>query len=449
MTLFKNIIFNQIKKYFNLNYSFLILYSGGIDSSVLLHLIIKLKKIYTLKKNKFRVLHINHKIQSKSYSWYQHCKKECQKYNINLIYKEINQKIQEKSNTEEKARKARLKIIQKILQPKEIIITGHHLNDQCETLLLALTRGSGIDGLSGMKECSYMFHNILLRPLLNVPKKKIYQYAIENNIKWIEDSSNFDIHYNRNFLRKKIIPLIENKWPNFIYSCYKTSQLFHQNKFLIEYFIKNIYKKYLNSDLSLNIKFINKYNIEIHNIILRKWFFLHIKKMPTTHQLNKLYFEVIKNKKKNNPIMLIKNYEIQKYKQNIYFFINNYNIKNTSMIWNKPYNILKLPLQIGYISKKNVKNKTNIFPPAPLNNQIVKINFFLKKKMLFIYQKKHTTIKKMWQKFNIPPWQRNKIPLLFYDDEFIGAIGLFYTKQNQINKKNWEIHWFHKIKQSH
>ncbi|CAL4319038.1 tRNA(Ile)-lysidine synthase [Buchnera aphidicola (Thelaxes suberi)] len=439
---------NNLIKYRLTHQSFLLMYSGGLDSSVLLHQLVFIHNKYKNLLKSLRVLHVNHKINQHADLWSQHCKIECKQYNIKLITKKIKKKIPIKSNTEAIARNERLKIIKKILKPKEIIITAHHLNDQCETFLLALKRGSGINGLSAIKEYSSILNTIIIRPLLKIPRSLLHSFAIKKKIKWITDLSNHDLHYDRNYIRHIIIPKMEKRWPEFIQKCYITSKLCTTSVQVIEYFIKKIYKKYINTDYSLNINFIIKYNQEIHFLILRKWFFLHVKRMPSYNILSKLYYEVIQNKKKINPIMNFQNFQIKKYKNNIYFFKKEPDTKSIIIKWNRPFKPIKLPLKIGYICQNKInKNAINAIN-QPNYNEKVTIRFHYTGKILQPGRSFATTIKKIWQSMHIPPWKRNNIPLLFYNNQFVGAIGLFfdtYYINNQSIHKKWKIIWFNKI----
>ncbi|XAJ76678.1 tRNA lysidine(34) synthetase TilS [Buchnera aphidicola (Astegopteryx bambusae)] len=167
----KKFLISSIIKYLNKTQKILIAYSGGLDSTVLLHQFIKLKK-KILNKIKIRAIHINHNISKFSQLWENHCYKECKKNNITFISEKINKKF--KKNLENSLREYRYKIIKKKLLKNEIIVTGHHLDDQCETLLLSLKRGSGPNGLSCMKKLTKFGNDkqLLIRPFINIKKKK-------------------------------------------------------------------------------------------------------------------------------------------------------------------------------------------------------------------------------------------------------------------------------------
>jgi len=202
--------------------SFLIAYSGGIDSTVLLYQMFKIRQKNS--KIKIRAIHINHNIHPSSKEWEKHCTKICQKYQIPITSIQIN--IHCKKNLEETLRIQRYNIFYKNLFFNEILLTAHHLNDQCETFFLFLKRGSGPTGLSGMLSKNLLGDKKIIRPFLEKTKKELQKIAYENNLKWIEDSSNYNINYDRNFIRHKLMPILEKKWPFFL------KKLFSNNSYM-------------------------------------------------------------------------------------------------------------------------------------------------------------------------------------------------------------------------
>ena len=188
---------------------FLIAYSGGIDSSVLLDCFLKLSRIIPIK---IRSIHVNHGISEEANLFEDHCIKICKEYGIDHVSKKLNLKLT--SNIEEQCRQARYKELCENCQNNEVIITAHHEEDQIETFFLILMRGSGARGLSCMKTTSAYGDNLISRPFLKIPKEEIEKYSKDNSIKHIEDISNYDNKYDRNFLRNELIPLLKSRWPS-------------------------------------------------------------------------------------------------------------------------------------------------------------------------------------------------------------------------------------------
>ena len=180
--------------------------SGGIDSVVLLHF---LNKHYP---GQVRAIHINHNLSDYCHQWQSFCKNLCQKVDIN--FKSIDIFIENKSNIEEISRKKRYLSLTSELKVNEILCTGHHQDDQAETLLLQLFRGSGVAGLSAMPKNKTIHGSQLYRPLLAISRQKITDYAIENHLDWVEDDSNKNINFRRNLLRLEFLPKLSAVFTN-------------------------------------------------------------------------------------------------------------------------------------------------------------------------------------------------------------------------------------------
>lgn len=430
----------KIKKKIIKYKKFLLGYSGGIDSTVLLYKLIEIKKKYKIQ---IRAIYIDHQIHLESKKWGLHCKKICKKNNIPFIYKKIFLNIKKK-NIEAQARHKRYKMFHKNLKPKEILLTGHNLNDQCETLLLAIKRGSGPKGLSGIAHKKKFFNNYIIRPLLNFSRKKIKKWAQLKKIEWIEDKSNQDISYERNFLRHQIIPLFVQKWKYFLKSCLRTTKLIYTEHQLLKKFIQPILKKNLFQKNILKISDIKKMDKNIQFFIIRKWIHLQGMKMPTLKFLKSILKNIIYNKKKINPKIKFQNYEIWNYRNKLILKKSTSDIKKYIIFWHNIKKKLILPKKNGYLKIKNKNTKKDVLNVrAPKKKQLVNIRFDTDQKIQVSKKiKKFKKIKELFNTFKIFPWKRKKIPLLFYDNKFISAIGIFSTQEKyNINCKKISITW--------
>ncbi|WP_343189526.1 tRNA lysidine(34) synthetase TilS [Buchnera aphidicola] len=409
----------------------LIAYSGGLDSTILIYLFIKNKK-------KIRAIHIDHHQNETSYIFTQHCKKTCKKKNINLIIKNIYIKNIQKYGFESIARKLRYKKIIKCLKKKEIIITGHHENDNIETIILSIKRGSGPLGLSGIKKIKKFKKSKIFRPLIKIKKKYIYKLAKKKNINYINDKSNENIKYDRNFIRKKILPIIKKRWPYFKKNILKTSKLCNEQNILLKYFIKKEIKNIIIDYNKINIfkiKYMNK--IILKNILIY-WIKKNTKIIISKKIIKNIKKNIIFNKKKIYKKINIKNFEIRKHKKIIYITKKNKN-KIKKIYWNKTKIPLILPYNLGFLILDKKKNKKKI--KKKKKNKKINIRFYKKGKFNQYNSKKKINIKKIWKKFNIPTWERKNIPIIFNKNKFIKIINKFNINKFNINKKIFYISW--------
>ncbi len=434
--MYVNLIEKKIKKLIKKYKKFLIGYSGGVDSSVLLYILNNFKS-----KIKIRAIHINHNIFHISNNWEKHCINFCKKLKIKLIIKKIF--LKKKKNLECILRNKRYKFYKKYIKKNEILLTAHHKNDKIETILLNLKRGCGLKGLIGIKKKQIINNQIIIRPFLNIEKKYIIKYAIKNKIKWIEDITNKNINSDRNFLRIIILPIINKKWSYFSSSIIRNSKICYEQYKLINKIIKKKFKKSLNKNKSLNLKYMYKLNLQENILILRKFIKKNNKYIISYKLIHLLWKKIITNKKKTYFQLYFKNFILNKYKNNIFISKKIYKLLNNKLKWKKYKKIFTLPNKIGilYINKKFKKkynNKNTV--RKPLENEKIYIYFKIKNKIPI--NNKKLKIKKIWQKYNILPWERKFTPIIYYNNLPILSPNIFITKYGKPNKNNnynWNI----------
>ncbi|QJC38145.1 tRNA lysidine(34) synthetase TilS [Enterobacteriaceae endosymbiont of Donacia marginata] len=423
----------------------LIAYSGGIDSTVLLYNLFKLRNKYSLL---LRAIHINHNLNYKSTFWMKQCFLQCKKWNISFIYKNIY--IKHKNNIEQYARKKRYQIFKNIIYKNEILVTAHHLDDQCENFFLFLKRGSGPKGLSGISKIKIFDNLILFRPLLKISKKQIICYAIKKKLKWIEDPSNKNIKYDRNFLRNIILPKITTRWPFFKNAVIRSIQNYKEQEELLTDLINPILIKLIQKDNSLFIKPLYNFNIIKRNFIMRKWIeYNKYYYMPSRKILSIIWNEIVCCKNHNTPQIKIGQYIIRKYKNYLYCIKYFPNLqKNTILVWDNINIPLILPNKLGKLIILNLNlnyKKESIYIRKPHNNEIIYIRFNISEKCYFNGIKNKKNINYIWKKLSVPKWKRDQIPLLFYNNILIAELEhKLVTKEgiaSIFKKDNFFIFW--------
>ncbi|MGI4816820.1 MAG: tRNA lysidine(34) synthetase TilS [Janthinobacterium lividum] len=427
---------------------FLLALSGGVDSIVLLHQLLKYQKKF--KYIKIRAIHINHNLYSHSLYSQKHCENICKQKKIHIIVDNIHIPKHNRYGVEGYSRIKRLEIFKKHILLEEILLTAHNLNDQCENLFLSLKRKSGINGLSGMKYSSVYRGIKIVRPLILTPKKTIISWAKKKNLLWIEDQSNELIQYDRNFLRKMILSKIYKKWPNFLKNCTTSMHILTKDQKSLNFFVLYFLKKNTFSDGSLSLLNFKNLTKEARYSILKQWFNQNSGNQTTYHVLHRTYKEIINNKNYYDKKIIFCNSEIRRFKNTIYYIYPDKNIAHKILYWKKINTILKLPKNLGILipcKKKKQKQIQDIYKiPYPPKNVLVSIRFHIKKNYINNEKEKKISIKKIWQKYNIPPWLRNTIPLLFYNNKLIAAIGIFTIQRVSINSLKYiKIIWMNRI----
>lgn len=191
-------------------------YSGGLDSTVLLHLLQRFGQAQGPGKPvpPLLAVHIHHGLSDSADQWEAHCKAFCQHHAIACDSTHIAVDATASGSLEAAARNARYAAIGTIAKAGDLLFLGHHQNDQIETLLLNLLRSRGVAGLAGMATHSHSDPR-RIRPLLQTPRTDLLDYARQHQLAWIEDDSNADLRFSRNFVRRRLLPVIGEHWPHY------------------------------------------------------------------------------------------------------------------------------------------------------------------------------------------------------------------------------------------
>lgn len=420
----------QINQYYPNQRHYLIAFSGGLDSTALLLLFAQLREKYPHLQ--LRAIHIHHGLSINADAWARHCEGICLQLSIPFVLEKVQ--IDTKKGIEAGAREARYKRIERCLYSDEVLVTAHHQQDQIETFLLALKRGSGVTGLGAMPICGQLYGVRVFRPLLSMTRQMLLDYVQQQRLPWIEDESNVDNRYERNFLRNEILPRLRTRWAHFdsavqrsAQHCFEQQQLL--NELLQESFITHVDAK----EKSFQLEDFEQYSSLKQRALLRLWLDSLSLPMPSTLQLNQLLQDVVYARQDSNPQFQLGEKMLRRYKNKLYLtphFLDLSSIKlNVNL--NEP---IYLPDNLGILLISEQEHKLlalwnkgaeQISWSLPLTNQQIHIAFHYSGKARLTNQSVNEDMKKLWQKFNVPVWQRQRTPLIFYGEKFQCALGYF------------------------
>ena len=419
---------------------FLLAFSGGVDSVVLLDLLVNVLK----ESDALRIIHINHNLNEHSNDWAQFSSEICEKYDLPLICESVEPKRHGKG-LEADARELRYQSFRDVIQDDEYLLTGHHQDDQMETLLYRIFRGTGIDGLRAIRREIKFGKGFLYRPMLNISREKIEEYAQLKNLKWIYDSSNDDSSYDRNFLRKDIIPSIKKRWPSVENKVSRLSVIAEQNQLLLnELAIEDVgqLKNYNHLDIETLSEKSYPRIINIFRFMIKK----NNMSVPSMRVLNE-GIKTLMHSKSKSPSMTWNDNTIRRYKHRLYFLnsaLNSPNDLSNEMSWDIKKTI-NLGKNLGSIQARFLNGEGISLNRCPSNLAIK-----YRKGGEEIKPSGHKitkSLKNLFQENNVLPWVRDKIPLIYVDQELISVGDLWFNQdfKASANEDGFLITWDKKI----
>ncbi|WP_206485366.1 tRNA lysidine(34) synthetase TilS [Thalassotalea sp. G2M2-11] len=414
-------------------------YSGGVDSQVLLHALASLKK-QDLLNNKLSACHVNHGLSQHADKWHQFAIEQCQSLDIPLVDTKLTLDKKPQQSLEAIAREARYHTLEKLCQAKALICTGHHQDDQVETFFLALKRGSGVKGLSSMADHMPLGEKeqVLVRPLLDCTRQDIVNYAQTHQLTWVDDESNADVSFDRNFIRHELIPLLQQRWPSIRQTVARSATHCQQAQQLLDECAKEDLATCLNTDNTLNVIALKKYSRVRFDYIVREFLSQHNALMPSTAQLAQLYQQVFSNNSSQAAVKVGQLW-LRKYQQKLYLtpsyqVLDDWGVSIDLSFDSSKSLAVELPDGLGEIHFSLASSSVELGDGAqcfalPEGLHHIRVCFRHHNPRCHPDYRQHSRpLKKVLQELALPPWQRVRLPLLFCEQELVAALGQFVCR---------------------
>jgi len=291
-------------------------YSGGVDSHVLLDLMVH---AFAMEPDyQVGAVHVHHGLHNDADAWVKQCEQICASLQIPLKVLWVDASVKEGGSPEEAAREARFQALEEFLSEEEALLLGHHESDQAETILFRLFRGAGPKGLGGMETKVNFGKSHLIRPLLSVPKEDILSYAKQRNLKWIEDDSNQNCRFDRNFLRNEIIPQLTARWPRVLRSINRTGVLCLETATAVQALaLQDLPAVKGKVEGTLSVSQLLKLESTRRRGVIRLWLQLQGFSFPSQDHMERIEREVLKAKSGAKPRLKISHYEIKRKKDEL------------------------------------------------------------------------------------------------------------------------------------
>lgn len=417
-------------------------FSGGLDSTVLLAGLAQLRD-NQIPDLRLRALHVHHGLSQFADDWAVHCHDFCQQRNIGLTVIKVQVNAQD-GGIEAAARVARYQAFSAQLEEGEVLLTAQHLNDQCETFLLALKRGSGPAGLSAMSADSTGLGYRLLRPLLDLSREQLEEYADQHQLTWIEDDSNRDARFDRNFLRLDILPSLYARWPHFAQSTARSASLCAEQESLLDELLSESLISLTDEQGSLSVEGIESFSAARRSALLRRWLAGRGAKMPSREQLQIIWDEVALSREDAQAQLQLGSFVVRRFRQRLYLLPQYLSLKDQVISWD-PADKLLLPDALGVLSVSAVPDDgdENCIIRQARAGETITVRFQASGMIEKVGRDRARQAKKLWSELGVPPWQRERIPLVYYNEQLIAATGWFITRQAlaENNEGQWRLVW--------
>lgn len=386
-------------------------YSGGMDSHVLICACAEMRDRYHVN---LHAIHINHGLSAQSALWAKHCADVCAAFSIPYDAFVIEVIAEEGKSIEEIAREKRYALFAEVLGEGDVLLTAQHQDDQAETMLLQLFRGAGPKGLAAMPVIKPLGYGTQFRPFLNLPRATLQKFALERKLKWIEDESNHQKTFNRNYIRHDILPLLKNRWPAINHTLSRSAAHCAEAQGLLEEFAASIEKQACGSKPStLSVTKLLKLSDEKQKLVLRYWISTQAYPLPDMKKLQSILINVLRARWDKMPCVAWQGTEVRRHRDDLYVMPALVPHDVTTVYRWQPNQPLSLR-GIGVLEGKIKDRKA--FPS-------ITVAFRRGGETLHLPNRGPHKLKHLFQEWGIPPWERDRIPLLYIDNRLISVVG--------------------------
>lgn len=386
-------------------------YSGGLDSSLLL----RMASEATDDGQQVIAIHCNHGVSPNADHWQKFCELQSGNQNIQLVVEHLDFS---GGFSEAAGRDARYRVFASHMSEGSVLLLGHHADDQAETVLFRLFRGTGLRGLVGIPATRAFAGGTLIRPLMALTRAKIEKIAREKGIDWVEDESNQTDRFDRNFIRLKLLPVLLERWPRAISSIQRTSEFLRDDIALLddyadELLVRVDYRKNEQVDViaSLDLVQLSKLPVRQKVLVLKRFLSSSLDKVPETLNAGEILTQFLDSKADAEPAYTLDDKELRRFNQRLFLLRDTPKkavIEQQGLRWNGH---APLVLENGILS---------LTQGAP--DEFI-VRFRSGGERLKPEGRKHSqTLKKLMQEYRIEPWIREQIPLVYQGDRLI-AVG--------------------------
>jgi tRNA(Ile)-lysidine synthase len=367
-----------------------------------------------------RAVHVHHGLQPPADAWAQHCTQVCAGLGVPCVVERVRVDNVAGEGLEAAARRARYACLARLLEPGEVLLTAHHQDDQAETVLLQLLRGTGVHGLAGMPALAPFAGGFHARPLLGFPRAELERYARPQGLSWIEDPSNRALEIGRNLIRHRILPLLRERWPTAGRQLAQAARHAAEAAALLDELARSDLAACAHDD-DLRVSALRSLPKPRQRNVLRHWIRQRGFRVPSTKQLELLQAQLEGEPRTRHAAIRWRGAELRRYRDTLVLRSDMRAPLAPSVVtWDgtKP-----LPLPAIGRQLRLAPTTGQGLARARLDGAAFSVRFRQGGETCRLPGRLHRhKLKKLLQEAGVPPWERERLPLLYVRDT-LAAIG--------------------------
>jgi tRNA(Ile)-lysidine synthase len=413
-------------------------YSGGLDSSVLLHAMAALRPALSAPVS---ALHLDHALQAESAQWTQHCQEQCAGVGVSLQTCLLTVNTDTGSSLEAEARAARLGAFRAEMAPGEMLLTAQHQDDQAETLLLQLLRGSGPSGLAAMPALSDFAGGWLARPLLDFTRQQLEAYARRQGVAWVQDPSNAKCDFDRNYLRHRVLPRLRKRWPSCAKTLSRSASLCAEaqdlNELLAQREMAQVQGRLPGS---LSVRGLVQREAGLRRAVLRRWIKDGGFAMPSRRKLMALDNDALHAAAERSPLVSWGDAQVRRYRDDLLLMPALPPLPEPSVLLWRSAAALVLPLGLGVL--RLAASETNPEHDGEPFKRPLTVRFGAYRGVCRVRgNAHHKPLKKLYQERGVPTWVRPYVPLVFSDETLLSVGGCWQCESSDAQTASFRCLW--------
>ena len=418
---------------------FAVALSGGRDSVALLLACVEMRESGLIDAKALRAIHIDHGLQSQSRAWARECRSLARELAVPLTVRRVQVTPAGGESLEAIAREQRYRALSMLLRRDEWLLTAHHLDDQAETLLLQLLRGAGVRGLAAMPEAMTLGRGRLVRPWLQLPRSQIENWLRAHGRHWIEDPSNQDERFDRNYLRHSVMPTLTARWPSASAVIARSAAHLGEAQALLN--------EYVDEDLALlraptsrtspttsagettiDWRALARLSVARQRHVLRAWLSAAGLRLPDAIHLERIRCELPAARSDAQPVVRWAGGEVRRYRSRLYALPPRVQRVNddeaTDQLWR-----WRVGSRVS-LGETQGSLRLEADPHGPLSRRALPKQVWVRgraggESIALQATGGRRRVKALLREAHILPWWRESVPLIGVDDEVIAVADLF------------------------